>query len=134
MSFVVNAWTGKGRFGSMCVKLLFIFHSFSVDSNRCQCLDVIQMFPTFSDFLHALLTLAWRPRFERSQRHEGKKKSFRGFIFHVFLYFYLTNRIKKTRRLTWLNGCSILLYVFEVLAANYVNRGKICDVYLICIV
>ena len=131
--FVVNAPTGKGRFGSMCVTAVDFSLMFCC-SNRCQCLDVIQMYPTFSDFLHALLTLAWRPRFERSQRHEGKKKSFRGFIFHVFLYFYLTNRIKKTRKLTWLNGCSILLYVFEVLAANYVNRGKICDVYLICIV
>lgn len=88
---------------------------------------MIQMFPTFSDFLHALLTLALVPGFERLQRHEGekkKKRSFRGIIFHVFLYFYLTNRIKKMRRLAWLNGCSILLYVFKVLAANYVNRGK----------
>lgn len=58
------------------------------------------------------------------RRGKKKKRSFRGIIFHVFLYFYLTNRIKKMRRLAWLNGCSILLYVFEVLAANYVNRGK----------
>lgn len=35
---------------------------------------MIQMFPTFSDFLHALLTLALVPGFERLQRHEGEKK------------------------------------------------------------
>ena len=71
--FVVNAPTGKGRFGSMCVTAVDFSLMFCC-SNRCQCLDVIQIYPTFSDFLHALLTLAWRPGFERLQRHEGKKR------------------------------------------------------------
>lgn len=51
---------------------------------------MIQMFPTFSDFLHALLTLALVPGFERLQRHEGEKKKKEAFVESSFMYSYIS--------------------------------------------